>query len=320
MIDSRAERLARLVVDYSLGLKEGGVFRIDGAAESLALVLPVYEQALAVGAHPYTHLTVDGAAERLLALGSDEQVSYVSSGAVPELEELDALFTIWSDANTRALSGVDPSRQQLLLDARQDLSKRRTERIFSGGMHWCGTLFPTNAHAQDAGMSLREYEEFVYGACHVLDSEDAAEHWRATSAALTARANRLDAVHELHILGPDTDLFVGVEGRTRIAADGRLNMPDGEVFTSPLESQTRGEIRYTFPASFQGREVEDVRLKFEGGRVVKADAARGADYLASVLELEGADILGEVAFGLNYEIDRFTQNILFRREDRRHDA
>ena len=311
MIDSRAERLGRLVVDYSLALREGDVFRIDGTEEALPLVLPIYEQAVAAGAQPYTQLGVDGAAELLLRNGSDEQIGYVPPGAAPELEELDALFTIWSDVNTRALSGVDPARQQLMLDSRQELSKRRTERIFSGDMRWCGTLFPTNAHAQDAGMSLRAYEEFVYGACHVLGQEDAAEHWRATSAALTARASQLDAVSELHIVGPDTDLWVGVEGRKWIAADGRLNMPDGEVFTSPLEDATRGEIRYTFPATFQGREVEDVRLRFEAGRVVAAEAARGADYLETILELEGADTLGEVAFGLNYEIDRFTQNILF---------
>ncbi len=311
MIDSRAERLARLVSDYSLGLRDGDVFRIDGAHESLALGVPIYERALAAGAHPYTQIKVEGAAEQLLKVGTDEQLTYIGSTAAPELEELDALLTIWSDLNTRELSGVDPARQKLMLDARQELSKRRTERIFSGELRWCGALFPTQAHAQDAGMSLRAYEEFVYGACHVLEDEDAAAHWRATAAALKARASELDAVSELHIQGPDTDLRVGVAGRTWIAADGRLNMPDGEVFTSPLEDQTNGEIRYTFPASFQGREVEDVRLRFEKGRVVDAEAARGSAYLETVLELEGADILGEVAFGLNYEIDRFTHNILF---------
>lgn len=311
MIDERAQRLGRLIVEYSLGLEAGNVFRIDGSANSIGLVQAVYEQALLAGAHPYTQIAVDGAAESLLREGSDAQIEHVPEGAMPELEELDALFTIWSDVNTRALSGVDPARQKLMLDARQELSKRRTDRIFSGEMRWCGTLFPTNAHAQDAGMSLRAYEEFVYGACHVLTDADPAEHWRATSSTLKSRAHDLESVSELHIVGPDTDLRVGVAGRKWIAADGRLNMPDGEVFTSPLEDATSGEIRYTFPAAFQGREVEDVRLRFEGGRVVKAEAARGAEYLTSVLELDGADVLGEVAFGLNYEIDRFTHNILF---------
>jgi len=311
VIDARAERLAALVVDYSLGLGAGDIVRVDGAEESLPLLVPFYDAAIASGAHVYAGVGVEGAIELLLREGSDAQVAYVPPVAAQEIEDLDALFTIWSDVNTRALSGVDPARQKLMLDARQELSKRRTERIFSGEMRWCGTLFPTNAHAQDAGMSLRVYEEFVYGACHVLGDGDPASHWRRTASALQARAEELGNVAELRILGPDTDLLVVVEGRTWVAADGRLNMPDGEVFTSPLEDRTSGEIRYTFPAVFQGREVEDVRLRFAEGRVVKAEAARGSDYLASVLEMEGAAVLGEVAFGLNYEIDRFTQNILF---------
>jgi aminopeptidase len=160
-------------------------------------------------------------------------------------------------------------------------------------------------------MSLAEYEDFVYAACHVHE-EDPASHWRAVSSGLTARAAELGAVRELRIVGPDTDLRVGVEGRTWLAADGRYNMPDGEVFTSPVETETEGEIRYTFPAVYHGREVVDVRLRFEEGRVVHGEASRGNDYLQSLLEMDpGARVLGEVAFGLNYEIDRFTRNILF---------
>jgi aminopeptidase len=160
-------------------------------------------------------------------------------------------------------------------------------------------------------MSLEEYEDFVFSACHV-DEDEPAEHWRLVSASLAARAEELEMVRELRIVGPDTDLRVSVEGRKWLAADGRYNMPDGEVFTSPVESETEGEIRYTFPAIYHGREVEDVRLRFQGGRVVMAEAARGDAYLQSLLDMdEGAGVLGELAFGLNYEIDRFTRNILF---------
>jgi aminopeptidase len=145
-----------------------------------------------------------------------------------------------------------------------------------------------------------------------VDEDDPAAHWRLVAASLRNQADELESVRQVRIAGPDTDLVVGVEGRKWIAADGRYNMPDGEVFTSPTETETEGEIRYTFPAIYHGREVEDVRLRFEGGRVVAAEAARGNDYLQSLLDMdEGARVLGEVAFGLNYEIDRFTRNILF---------
>jgi len=160
-------------------------------------------------------------------------------------------------------------------------------------------------------MSLRDYEDFVFGACHV-NEEDPAAHWTSVARELEARARELATVRELRIVGPDTDLTVGVGGRSWLAADGHYNLPDGEVFTSPVETETVGEIRYTFPAVYHGREVEDVRLRFEAGRVVEAEAARGDDYLQSLLEMDaGARVLGEVAFGLNYEIDRFTRNILF---------
>jgi aminopeptidase len=309
--DARLTRLADLIVDYSLDLGERQILRIDTPDVASPLALALYRAALAAGAFPYTHLTVDGLLEILLDEGSEEQIAYVSPLDWNEIELVDALATIWSEANTRSLSRVDPGRHARFLGAHRQLSNRRWERISAGELRWCGTLYPTQAHAQDADMSLERYEEFVYSACHV-DEEDPAAHWRLVAASLQARAEELRSARELRIVGPDTDLRLGVEGRTWIAADGRYNMPDGEVFTSPVETETEGEIRYTFPAIYHGREVEDVRLRFDGGRVVAAEAERGDDYLASLLDMDdGARVLGEVAFGLNYEIDRFTRNILF---------
>ena len=311
MTDTRIERLAALLVDYSLELREGKVLRIDSLDAGSPLVLALYGAALRAGGLPYTNVSLSGLGETLFQYGSDEQLTYLSPIQWEEIEHLDALVTIWSETNTRALSRVDPTRHAAYIAAQRKLSNRRWERISSGEMSWCGTLYPTNAHAQEAEMSLAEYEDFVYAACHVHEKDPAA-HWRAVSSQLKARAAELGGVRELRILGPETDLRVGVEGRSWLAADGRYNLPDGEVFTSPLETETEGEIRYTFPAVYHGREVEDVRLRFEGGRVVEAEAARGDDYLQSLLEMDaGARVLGEVAFGLNYEIDRFTRNILF---------
>jgi aminopeptidase len=305
------ERLAQLVVEYSLELGEGDVLRIDAHESAEPLVLAFYRAALAAGAFPFANVEVDGLAEQLLAVGSADQIAYVSPIERHEIETIDALVTIWSEGNTRSLTRVDPARQSSYLAAQRELSDRRWERISKGELAWCGTLHPTPARAQEAEMSLEDYEAFVFSACHA-DQEDPAAHWRASSAELGARARSLELVRELRVLGPDTDLRVGVAGRTWMPADGRRNMPDGEVFTSPVETEVDGEIRFAFPAIFHGREVEDVRLRFESGRVVVAEAAAGEAYLQSLLDMdEGARALGEVAFGLNYEIDRFTRNILF---------
>jgi aminopeptidase len=309
--DPRVTRLAALVVDYSLELGERQILRIDAPEVSSPLALGLYQAALGAGAFPYTNLSVDGLLEILLEHGSEEQIAHVSALEWHQMETIQALATIWSETNTRSLSRVDSGRHARFLGAHRQLSNRRWERISAGDLRWCGTLFPTQAHAQDAAMSLERYEDFVYGACHV-DEDDPAAHWRLAADSIRARAEELDSARELRIVGPDTDLRIGVDGRKWIAADGRFNMPDGEVFTSPVETETDGEIRYTFPAIYHGREVEDVRLRFEDGRVVAAEAARGGDYLSSLLDMdEGARVPGEIAFGLNYEIDRFTRNILF---------
>jgi aminopeptidase len=312
MSDPRVAKLADLLVNYSLELQPGQQVRIDAATVAAPLITEVYRAALRAGAHPRTRVEVEGVDVIAIGESSDEQLVFVSDIDRYEGEHIDAMLTVWADRNTRALTQADPVKVSRRLGSRRELINRFWERIDAGEAKWVGTRFPTEAHAQDAEMSLPEYEDFVYGACHVREGEDPVAHWRSTSAELNARARELEMFRELRIVGPDTDLRVGVDGRGWIGADGKLNMPDGEIFTSPLETETEGEIRFSFPAIFHGRSVEDVRLRFERGRVVAAEAKTANDYLQSLLDMDaGARILGELAFGLNYEIDRFTRDILF---------
>jgi aminopeptidase len=312
MSDPRVAKLGELLVTYSLGLKPGQQVRIDANTVAAPLVTELYRYALRAGALPRTHVEVESIEEIALHEATDEQLVFLSALDRQEVEELDAIVTIWADRNTRALTGADAGRVSRRIGSRRQLINRFWERIDAGEARWVGTRFPAEAHAQDAEMSLPEYEEFVYGACHVRDGEDPVAHWRGVSGELGARARDLETVRELRIVGPDTDLRLGVGGRGWVAADGKLNMPDGEIFTSPVETDTEGEIRFSFPAIFHGRSVEDVRLRFEGGRVVDAEARTANDYLQSLLDMdEGSRILGELAFGMNYEIDRFTRDILF---------
>ena len=312
MRDPRLDRLGELIAGYSLDLQPGQVVRIEGGDVAEPLLYALFRAALRRGANAYLQVGADGLSELKVAEGSDEQIAYVSQLEWDELEQLDAVATVWGERNTRSFTNADSERYGRYLSARRQLSKRGWELIAAGDLRWCGTLQPVDAYAQDAEMSIEEYEDFVYGACHVTGDDDPVEHWRGVSTVLRRHADRLAQVRELRIVGPDTDLTVGVAGRKWQSADGRSNMPDGEVFTSPVETETRGEIRFGFPGVFEGREVADVRLRFEGGRVVASEASRGADFLRSLLEMDaGAAVLGELAFGLNYEIDRFTRNILF---------
>jgi aminopeptidase len=312
MTDPRVAKLADLLINYSLELGSGQLVRIDGGTVAAPLMTELYRAALRAGANAHTRVVIEETDVIDVNEASDEQLTFVSEIERFEIEHVDALITIWADRNTRAFSQADPDRVARRIASRRTLTNRYWERIDEAKARWVGTRFPTHAHAQDAEMSLTEYEDFVYGACHVRAGEDPVAHWEGVSVELNARARELESFRELRILGPDTDLTVSVEGRSWLAADGKLNMPDGEIFTSPVETKTSGEVRFSFPAIFRGRGVEDVRLRFERGQVIHAEAAEGGDYLKSLLAMDdGARTLGELAFGLNYEIDRFTRDILF---------
>lgn len=311
MADPRVDNLARVLVHYSLELKPGQLFRINAPAVAAELIRAVYREAVRAGAHVVPRITLDGLDEILLKEGSDEQLSYVSPLMIGEIEKIDATLTLWADSNTKALSGIDPKRAALSQRARQPILKTFMERSAAGTLNWCGTLFPTQAHAQDAEMSLTEYEDFVYGAGHLNDADPVAV-WQAVSRRQQLLCDRLAHYRELRIVAPGTDLTLSVAGRTWINADGKKNFPDGEVFTGPVEDSASGYISYTYPAVHLGREVEGIRLEFAAGKVVKATARKGEETLNALLDTDaGARYLGEFAFGTNTDIQRYTRNTLF---------
>lgn len=310
-MDERLTRFAQVLVNYSLMVEAGQSVALRGSPLAAPLLLEACRAVVEAGGYPVPMLTLPGADEVLLKQGSDDQLSWISPVQRFGVERADAVLTILSDSNTRALSGVDPARQQVAQSARRELTKAMMERAAAGELNWCVALFPTDAYAQDADMSLADYTEFVYAACH-LDDADPAAYWRGISTEQARLVNWLADKRELHVLGPDTDLRVGVAGRAWMNADGRRNLPDGEIFTGPREDAVDGVVRFTFPSQVQGREVEDIRLRFEGGRVVEATAGKNQEYLERMLEIDdGARRLGEFAIGTNYGITTFTKNILF---------
>jgi len=310
-MDPRIEKLARVVVHYSLELRRGQLVRIGGTALAAPHIAAAYREALSAGTHPTVRVSVDGLEETYYKLASDEQLRFVSELDRRELETLDAELRFLGAHNTRALSRVDPARMRMRREATRDLTQRFMERSARGELRWCLTQAPTHADAQEAEMSLAEYEEFVYTAGH-LDEDDPVAAWERVDREQAEIASRLEKIKILRILGPDTDLTVSVAGRHWISASGKHNFPDGEVFTGPVEDATRGTVRFTFPAIYGGREVTDVRLTFEGGRVVQAVAGKGEALLTQMLDIdEGARRLGEFAFGLNDNIQQWTRNILF---------
>ncbi len=311
MFDPRIAKMARVLVQYSAGVKPGDLVSIRGTALSEPLVQALLEETLKAGGHPRVRLSPMAASEILYKNASDEQLQFVSELDRQEVEQLDVSIRVLAEGNTRALSSIDPDKPALLSQARRPLQERFLERAAKGELRWTLTAFPTVAYAQEAEMSLREYEDFVYQAC-LLHHEDPVSSWKELAEQQQRVADYLNNCKELHIKAADTDIRFGIEGREWINCLGDKNFPDGEVFTGPVEDSVEGYIRYSYPAIREGRHVDDIRLSFKAGKVVEATAAKHQDFLVTMLDQdEGSRYLGELSLGTNYEVQRFTRNLLF---------
>jgi len=308
---SRIERLAGVLVDYSTRVKQGDLVCIDTGPAAAPLVREVWRRVLDAGAHPHLRLDVDGAPDLLLRDGTDAQLDWVSPLRKAEVERADVRIAIEAEVNTRGNTGVDPERQARSERAREPLRRVHFARASAGELRAVVTLYPTDAAAQDANMSLSEYEDFVFHA-GLLDRDDPVAEWEALGKTYARLADWLDERREIRIVGDGTDLTLGVAGRTWVPCDGRENFPDGEVFTGPVETKVDGVIRFTYPASYAGRRVSGVELEFRGGEVVRAEAAEGETFLREMIALdEGARHVGEFSFGLNEAVHEFTGHTLF---------
>src|SRR5829696_7866946 len=297
MRDPRVTALAQILVLHSTRVGEGDVCTIEGESAAEPLLQAVYEEVLRAGGNPIVNMALEGQSAAYFEHASDGQLEWVSPVAEWAVENADVRIAVMASQNTRALSQVPPERQAARQAATQKLMKRAMERSAEGTYRWALTLFPTHAYASEAGMGLSAYEDFYYGACLATD-DDPIGAWTRTSEETKRLADWIQGRSEVHVTGEGTDLRLGIEGRTFIAADGKHNMPDGE-------------ITFHLPASYAGREVAGVRFRFEGGRVVDASAEKGEDFLIEMLDTDdGARRLGELGIGTNYGITAGTGEIL----------
>jgi len=311
MADLRIARLAEVLVNYSVAVRPGDRVVIDGGTLAEPLLREVFVKVLQAGGHPLMMASLSGFDELLFRHASDEQLKHVPRPLELVMETYDVRISVIAENNTRALSSIEPGRMVLYRQARRDLMRTFMQRSASGELRWVVTAFPTNAFAQDAEMSLGEYENFVYGAC-VPDMDDPLGYWRRVSGRQQRIVEWLKGKSQVHISGQETDLRLSIDGRTFVNADGHYNMPDGEIFTGPVEDSVEGHVCFSYPAIYSGREVTGIRLWFERGKVVKASAEKNEDLLNKTLDADdGSRFVGEFAIGTNNSITRFTREILF---------
>jgi aminopeptidase len=311
MTDPRVQKLAQVLVRYSLDLQPGEEFALRTSPLATALSLEVCKEALLAGAHVSVVNIIPGLDEVFLKNASDEQLDYISPINRLITEKYRAVLDIEADHNTRELSGVDPSRLSRSRRARKGLFQTMIDRMGSKDLKWCMTVYPTQALAQEADMSLSEYQDFVYGA-GLLDLPNPMEGWKEETVRQQRLISRLEGKDQVTIQGKDVDLKMSIRGRLFEGASGQLNFPDGEIYTSPVEESVNGWVRFAYPAIYMGREVIDVELWFEHGKIVKEKASKGQEMLTELLNTDtGSRYLGELGIGTNYAIQRFTKNMLF---------
>jgi aminopeptidase len=311
MSDPRIEKLADVLINYSLEIKPGEQLELWCSILSQELALAAYAEALKSGANVLLRPFFPEDREVFLKLAGDAQLDFLPPIEKSIAETFDASLAIGGIHNTRSLTGVDPKRQARYRKTMAPWFKITEERVLRKEYRWCYTEYPTQAIAQEADMSLADYFEFYYAAGKLNDADPVAS-WRAEGQRQQQLVDWLAGRQQVVLKGSDIDMSFSVKDRKFIVCDGKVNFPDGEIFTGPVENSVNGWVRFKYPAIFGGREVTDVELWFENGRVVKEKASKNGEFLTTTLNTDdGSRYLGEWGIGTNYEITRFTKHILF---------
>lgn len=303
-------KYADLLVNYCLELQPGERLYIRSTTLGEPLVREVYREALRAGGIVEYHLAFREQTRLLLSMGDKNQLAHISPGYQEAMEHYDAYLFIRAPFNLRENQNIDPDRSKERGQALGDIMKVYFDRTATRDLKRSLCQFPTQAAAQQAGMSLEEYASFVFSACK-LDQPDPASAWRKVRAQQQKVVDYLNNCETIHYKGPNIDLSFSTKGRTWINSDGKTNMPSGEVYTSPVEDSVNGKVHFSYPGIYQGNEVEGVTLHVSNGYIDSWDAKRGKAFLDHIFELDGARRFGEAAIGTNYGITQMTRNILF---------
>jgi aminopeptidase len=309
MVDSRVQKLAKLCVHYSVGVKPNELVVIQGSDLAFPLMHEIYKESLLCGAHVEMIPRPD-VQYTFFKYAKEHQLKFVSPLTKFLVENANAMIRVACDPNPKRLTTIDSARIGKHSASQKEISEIFNKRYTEGKLRWTVLPYPISAQAQEAAMSLEEYEDFVYGSC-LLDKKDPELEWKKIQKQQERIRNLLDKTSQIRIIGEDTELTLSVKGRRWLNCCGKLNMPDGEIYTGPVENSLNGTIRFTYPGIYSGKEVEDITLTFSKGRVIKASAAKGDELLREILKIQGANHIGEAAIGTNYGITQFTKEMLF---------
>jgi aminopeptidase len=316
MTDLRVSKFAEILVKHSARVQPGDRVLIEATTAAEPLVRELYIKILEMGGHPVPLLQLPdmffpGHEDLLIMKGSDAQLDYVPPFQKIAYDDFESRIRIHSVTNTRSQTSMDASRSQRRGKATSIITATQMKRGAEGVFKWVTTLYPTAAYAQDAGMSLSEYEDFVFNAVHAHE-DDPIKFWQQVKNDQQKAVDFMRGKKQVILRGPNVDLSLSIDGRIFLNSYGTHNMPDGEIYTGPVEESVNGWVKFTYPAIYGGVAVEGAELTFSGGRVSQAKAEKNEAYLLKMIESdEGSRYLGEFAIGTNFDINKFTGQILF---------
>lgn len=312
MTDIRHQKFAQIVVDYSTAVQPGEKVAIKATTEVVSLVREFYRLILERGAYPHVLLDIPDQEEILFAAAGDELLEFTPLFHKAAFEEFDVLIKIRGEANTRALSNVPMDRLGRYQKMLGGLIATQMRRGAAGALRWMSTLCPTQAYAMEADMGFEEFQDYFYRGCYAnAEIADPVAEWRKIQQNQQRYVECFEKGDLVHLRGPNVDLRLSIKGRKFNNACGRRNLPDGEIYTGPVEDSVNGWVRFTYPAVWEGQVASGIELTFEQGKIVKATAEQNQALLLTALNADpGARYLGEFAIGMNYQMNRFTKSIL----------
>ncbi len=304
------QKYANLLLDYCLEIKEGQKLYIRSTTLAEPLLRELYREGVRRGAHVVIDMSFSGQNKIFMDNANEDQLSFATPNYIEAMNHYDAFLAIRAPFNLREDQNIDGDKRRIRSSALMHLSNAYSNRTASGEMVRSLCQYPTQASAQEAGMGLEEYRDFVFKACN-LDKPSPKKAWLEVREKQQSIVDYLNTVDKVRYLGNGTDISFSVKGRTWINSDGRSNMPSGEVFTGPIEDSVNGMVFFEYPSIYMGTEVQGIKLEVKDGNVINWSAEKGNEILDEVFKNEGARRFGEVAIGTNYSIQKATKNILF---------
>jgi len=304
------QKYADLLLDYCLEIKQGQKLFIKSTTLAEPLLRELYRGGVLRGAHVVIDMSFRGQNKIFMDNANEDQLSFAPPNYIEAMQEYDAYLVVRAPFNLREDQNISGDKRKFRSLALKEINQAYYNRTANGELSRSLCQYPTQASAQEAGMSLEEYRDFVFKACN-LDKPDPKKAWLEVREKQQSIVDHLNTVDKIRYLGKGTDISFSVKGRTWINSDGRTNMPSGEVFTGPIEDSVNGKVFFKYPSIYMGTEVQGISLEVLDGNVVKWSAEKGEEILDQVFDTEGARRFGEVAIGTNYSIQRATKNILF---------